>query len=103
MDPEGLSLRVEREDRGAVVWVSGEIDIATAPKLDECLRKQGWPLTVEFSGVTFMDSSGVSVLATAAKRAARQGGELVLRGVRARERKVLEITRMDTVLKIEDA
>jgi len=102
VDSEGLTLEVERGTRGVVVWVSGEIDVATAPQLDACLRELGATVTLDFTGVTFMDSSGLSVLAAAAKRLACQNGELVLRAVHARERKVLEMTSMDELLTIEE-
>ena len=102
MESEGLSLTVERGKRGVVVWVGGEIDLKTAPQLDACLREVGSTVTLDFSGVTFMDSSGLSVLAAAAKRVARQNGELVLRGVHARERRILEITSLDELVTIEE-
>ena len=60
---DGFSLRVEQNGQGPVVWVSGELDIATAPLLRDCLDDfNGQPVTIDFSGVTFLDSSGLAVL-----------------------------------------
>jgi hypothetical protein len=45
------------------VLAKGAIDIATAPRLDECLlRLSGEPVVVVFSAVTFMDSNGLAVV-----------------------------------------
>jgi len=104
MAGDDFSLAVEAAANGTVVWVTGEVDIETAPQLDDCLKSlDGASVTVDFSGVTFMDSSGIAVLAGAAKRSGERVGVVVLRGVHPRERRVLEITGMDSVLKIEDA
>ena len=56
---DGFVLRVEENGQGPVVWVSGELDLATAPLLRDCLDDcDGQRVTVDFSGVTFMDSRG---------------------------------------------
>ena len=60
---DGFALRVEQNGQGPVVWVSGELDIATTPRLRDCLDDcNGHRLTVDFSGVTFLDSSALAVL-----------------------------------------
>jgi len=60
---DGFALRLEQNGQGPVVWVSGELDIATAPLLSDCLDDfNGQPVTIDFSGVTFLDSSGLAVL-----------------------------------------
>lgn len=72
------------EHRGVgVLTVSGEIDLATAPRLREHLVRlvtehAGRPVVVDLSGVTFCDSLGVGVLVGAQRRARALQGEVRL-------------------------
>ena len=79
-----------------VVKVSGEIDIATGPKLREgllgAIGRHGARLALDLSCVTFMDCAGISVLLAAHRHARLEGGWVrVLRASR-RARKVLMLT-----------
>jgi anti-sigma B factor antagonist len=60
--------------------VSGEVDSSSAPalrtQLDEVLDKGVTDLTVDLTGVTFLDSAGLCVLAAAHRRAVRSGVRL---------------------------
>jgi anti-sigma B factor antagonist len=81
------------------VGVSGEIDIASAPKLrDELLgaiRRHGARLALDLSGVTFMDCAGISVLLAAHRHArVKDGWVRVVRASR-RARKILMLTGLD--------
>jgi anti-sigma B factor antagonist len=98
-----LDLRADR----AVVRMIGELDVASAPQLRETvlhlLEPTGNVGTVVFdlSAVTFVDSTGLGVIAASRQRVEREGGELVLRGPRPNTVKVLEITGLDRVFTIE--
>jgi anti-anti-sigma factor len=79
-----------------VVTVSGEIDIATGPKLREellgAMRRYEARLALDLSGVTFMDCAGINALLAARHHARLKGGWVrVLRASR-RARKVLMLT-----------
>jgi anti-sigma B factor antagonist len=86
----------EKAGTGPVLTVSGEIDIQTSPVLEEQLQvvlDRGLSSTVvDLSGVTFLDSTGLSVLISGLRRCQAAGGELRLTGPRPNVRKVLEIT-----------
>jgi len=91
MESENFSLAVERNGHETVVRVTGEIDLATAPQLEDCLLQlNGQPIAVDFSAVTFMDASGIRVLVTTQQRA--RNGAFTLRGVQPAQMRVLEIT-----------
>ena len=98
---DGFTLRVEENGQGPVVWVSGDLDIATAPLLRDCLEGcDGQRVTIDLSGVTFLDSGGLAVLT---ERHLKVGPEsLVLRGVQPAQMKILEITRLDDVLNFDE-
>ena len=90
-ESEYFSLAVERNGDGAVVRVIGEIDLATAPRLEDCLRRlDGQSIALDFSAVTFMDASGIGVLLATQERAG--DGALTLRGVQPAQMRVLEVS-----------
>jgi len=75
--------------------VLGELDIATAPDLDRRLRtllEQHRQIRLDLSELSFLDSTGIAVLVTAARAAARDGGEFALSGVSASALRVLELS-----------
>ena len=79
-----------------VVKVAGEVDIETSPVLEERLRSvldQGHSsVVIDLAGVTFLDSTGLSVLIGGLRRCQDGGGELHLASPRPNVRKVLEVT-----------
>ena len=73
-----LICRVESNGHGPVVYVVGEIDLATAPQLRACLKALDGTVVVDLCEVAFLDSSGIGVLIAARNRLAATGGELTL-------------------------
>jgi anti-anti-sigma factor len=78
---------------GGVVHLVGEIDAATAPKLDRCLEHDPRIRVVDMSQVTFIDSSGLKVLAIA-NRSRDASDRITLRAPSRAVRRVLEIAGM---------
>ena len=67
MRPErAASFRIERSDRGAMLHLAGELDLATAAKLthalEELARLPDQDLVLDLSELEFIDSTGVHVL-----------------------------------------
>jgi len=102
-------LRIELDLRGdqAIVNMVGELDMATAPLLRETVMKLLQPslgvgvVILDLSELTFVDSTGLGVLAASRQRVEREGGALVLRGPRPNTVKVLAVTGLDRVFVIE--
>ena len=73
---ELVTLDVSTAGPATVVTAAGEIDSTTAPvlrqHLDALLDTDVRELTVDLGRVTFLDSAGLCVLATAHRRAGRQ-------------------------------
>jgi anti-anti-sigma factor len=63
-------LHIERDPDTRSIRLTGEIDLSTAQDLEDCLECEppGQDVTIDFSGVSFMDSTGINVLIRAAKR-----------------------------------
>jgi len=84
IDPDRLDVQLATSTDGCSVTVAGEVDSATAPGLRDCLlgaldRSPGTPVEVDLSGVTFLDSAGLSALATAHRAAVRADRVLRIR------------------------
>ena len=86
--------------------VTGEIDHHGAKGLlqsvDEELEKNMCrAVTVDLSGVTFMDSSGIAVLLRIYRRSAEIGGRVTVRGTPAQAMKVLKAAGLPKLMKFE--
>ena len=72
LHPPSTSL-VRRGDQGPVVVLAGDIDLAVVPEvrlsIGEALARGADPLVFDLADVTFMDSSGLSVLLSASQHA----------------------------------
>lgn len=93
----------EAEGR-AEVRLIGDLDISTAPLLREgllsLLADGSSDITLDMAELAFIDSTGLSVLVGAFKRARQHGRDVVLRNPRPPARKVLEISGLDTVIRV---
>jgi anti-anti-sigma factor len=78
----------------SVMHVHGELDVATAPRLEEALvrpRADGERLVLDFADLRFMDSTGLRALLRG-RRAADEGGwELCLRHVPDQVQRLFEL------------
>jgi anti-sigma B factor antagonist len=101
-DLQAFTLATQVEDQSAVVQVTGELDLQTAPRLrDELVALVNGGITelvLDFAELDFIDSSGLSVLIMALKRLRERGGELRLRSVPSRACRVLEASGLDRVI-----
>jgi anti-sigma B factor antagonist len=88
----------------AVVSVTGDVDLTSSGHLGEVLREaiqEADNVVVDFAGLSFIDSSGLSALVDAHRRTRDGGGTLTLRHPTAMLRRLLDITRLDTLLMID--
>jgi anti-sigma B factor antagonist len=94
--PAALELSVDEQPDETVVAAVGELDVNTAPELRERLvgliGTGTKKICVELSGVTFVDSTALSVLVSALKRLRQAGGDLQLASPNPSVRRVFEIT-----------
>jgi anti-sigma B factor antagonist len=89
------------------VLLQGRITINNADEmrrtLSVALRPQLPKLTIDLSGVTYMDTSGLATLMETMRIARQQGTRLVLSGIQNQPRYLLQVTDLDHVFEIEEA
>lgn len=102
----GVGLSIGFAD-GAVVAVTGELDLASTPDfaavLDALIDRGHLHLTIDCSELGFVDASGVGVLAAAHSRLLRANGEIRLLGVSALAYRLFEVTDLLDALHVECA
>jgi len=96
---------VDQADDDAHLRVGGEVDLATAPQLDaalgELVAATDGDLRIDCAELTFIDSSGISVLVATEQQLAADGRKLVLRDASEQFRQVLAVTALDDVFVLE--
>jgi anti-sigma B factor antagonist len=109
-DPEpGMPLTIAREDHGTrpVLTVDGDLDLATAPQLASlglALVAAGAPdVIVDAQGLTFCDSSGLSVFVQIANRVGQRQGRLAIVGPTPIVRRVLEMSGLVDAFVVADS
>lgn len=82
VSPPEFGLRVAARGSGSVVYVTGEIDLDTAPRLRTCLDRltaaSDGDVVIDLGDVQYIDSSGLHVLLAARARLAGTARQLQL-------------------------
>jgi anti-sigma B factor antagonist len=91
-------------DRGCVVPIQGSINVDTSSTMRrliaDALHAVPPVVTIDFSGVPYIDTSGLATLLEASRVARRQGTRLVVQGLRAQPRELLHFSQIDRLLEI---
>ncbi len=102
-----LGLDVTERDGWAVLSVTGEVDVYTAPKfrekLIELVSDGKYQIVVDLEAVDFLDSTGLGVLVGGLKRLRSHDGDLALVCTQTRILKVFEITGLTKVFSIHES
>lgn len=102
-----FSVQVRDEDRAVVIGVSGELDLASSPALEQALERGAAAhadlVIVDLRELEFMDSTGLSVLVRAHQRSTESGQRFgVVRGPQQVER-LLTLTGVADRLTLADS
>jgi anti-sigma B factor antagonist len=105
--PDDFSISVADRDGRAHLSLRGELDLATAPELEELLNARvdaGQEVVVDLRDLEFMDSSGIRVLVAAHARAGRTGTRVIVVRPTADSAvaKIVEVSGLDGELNIVD-
>jgi anti-sigma B factor antagonist len=102
-----LSMAVTQSHDGTCVTLIGELDDASVPllrdRLAELTGELVGDLVLDIAGLSFVDSTGLGLFVTVHKNLEERGRRLILLGPTPMARRILEITRLDSVLHVEPA
>lgn len=98
--------RITERDDGMTVYVGGELDHHGAKKLREMTdsliqQKKPHTLRLDFSGVTFMDSSGIGFIMGRYRMMKLYGGEVRVVAVPEGLRRMMELSGIGTLNVLE--
>ena len=100
VEPLALGLSSTTDgDGNQIISVTGELDIATAEQayayISDVIDAWPEPVSVDLSGLTFCDASGLGALARIARHARQAGRQLRLTATRPSLLKIMRITGLD--------
>lgn len=77
-----FAVSADRTDEAVTIVCSGELDVATAPDVERAIGEAVLPdapklIRLDWSGLTFMDSTGIRLLLSTVRRCKEAGFELV--------------------------
>ena len=95
-----MVIRMGTDTDGITVWLSGELDHHAARTLREQVdsavdRSSAKHLCLDFSGVTFMDSSGIGLIMGRYRLMLARGGTLSVVGASERLRRVMKLAGLE--------
>ena len=104
MSEEKFAVIQEQHGVLPLLRVRGEVDIYTAPRLKEAivtaLNADIHSIALDFSEVSFLDSTGLQVLVSARRRTAERDGELYLLGIRDQVRRVFTLLGLEKIFQV---
>jgi anti-sigma B factor antagonist len=99
-----LALETARIGSHDVIVASGEIDLASAPRMESALEGfSAQDVVLDMRGVAFMDSAGLKVLLSQRKRLHDSGGTLRLVLGEGPVLRLLELTSVTDAFSISDS
>ncbi len=101
-----MPITVNKEAGGTVITLTGEIDHHGARtmlvQLEDAISTQlPMRLTLDLSGVTFMDSSGIAVLLRTHRQMTQLGGSLRVTAIPVQARRVLDAAGVGRIIPLE--
>ncbi|MBU5468547.1 STAS domain-containing protein [Virgibacillus sp. MSJ-26] len=100
-----LSIDIVEEKSQMIVYVSGEVDIYTAPDLKKEVLKltaqKGNAVIIDLSDVNYMDSTGIGVFISALKSTKENDSRLKLVNLQSSVMRLFEITGLIEIIDIQ--
>src|SRR5215217_6889228 len=98
----GLTIRIDQHGDSLAVRAAGELDIASAPALEDsllhALESGASSIVLDLTGVTFIDPTGLRVLLWAAAHSDEDGDRFRIDSGSAAVRRLLELTHTEPAL-----
>lgn len=93
-------------DGVTTLMLTGEIDLHASPALREelqaCVAAKTPVLLVDFTGVEYIDSSGLATFIEYVREAGAHGGRIALFGLKKKVRTIFDLVRLNELFTITD-
>ncbi|MFZ4776634.1 MAG: STAS domain-containing protein [Terrimicrobiaceae bacterium] len=99
-------MQIEKLESGntTTLRLSGEIDLHASPtlrgELQACVQSKSPSLFLDFSGVDYIDSSGLATLIEYVRESSAFGGKLALFGLQKKVRTIFDLVRLNELFVI---
>jgi anti-sigma B factor antagonist len=88
----------------AVIGLTGDVTAACETELMDAYREAGRAeirgIVLDFTGLDYMNSSGIGLLVTLLVRARREGRQISAYGLSDHYRQIFELTRLDEIISV---
>lgn len=101
LDPAARPFAVSSEvvSGATVIAIGGELDLSTAPQLEESIQAAGKTgLVFDLNACDFIDSTGIALLVKASREASEVGRKVALCGLKEQVLRVLEIAAVEDLI-----
>jgi anti-sigma B factor antagonist len=102
-----FEVEIRSQDHAAVIVVSGELDLASAPALEEQLGRAGQLdvtlVIVDLRALQFIDSTGLGILIKAHREAEGHGRRFAIVKGPSQVQRLLELTGLEERLTVVDS
>jgi len=96
-----------QEKDAVILKPAGEIDLHASPELraelQACVGEKVPVLLVDFSGVDYIDSSGLATFIEYVRGASAHGGKIALFGMKKKVRTIFDLVRLNELFSITDS
>jgi len=101
-----MTIEVQRVDEDAVIKLSGRLDMNSSPDLRKlalrlCNKNECKTLTIDFTDVSYLDTSGLATLLEILVTAKEQRAQLTLRGLNEKVRYLIDVNGLTSFFRIE--
>lgn len=101
-----MNVRSTESKGTAIVAITGEVDMHSSPKLRDALIEltgsKAPAIVVDFTGVTYMDSSGIATCVECLRAVKAYGGSLRLAALNGAIMEIFTFAKLDMVFEIHD-
>lgn len=103
-----MDIKFTKEERNLIIKINGEIDHHTAEEVrtkvdNEYSRSNSKNIIFDFSGITFMDSSGIGMVIGRYKATEKQGGKVVVCSISGDAKRIFNISGLQKIINSYDS
>jgi anti-sigma B factor antagonist len=105
--PEPVEISKTEEKGASILQLNGEIDLHASPtlraELQSLVEAKTPAIVADFSGVQYIDSSGLATLVEYVRDSKPYGGKIALFGLQPKVKMVFELVRLNELFTIADS